>query len=380
MKVPTPRKLKSGSWFIQLRLNGVSVPVTATTKSACIKQAQLIKAEHAAGKHDVQKVDDTLGQMIDSYIAKYEADLSPSTIRGYTISRKNRFQNYMDIPFKSVKDWQQVINEELQAVSRKTVKNGWGTVTAALNDRRIPVPHVKFPKKRSSPDLSFLEPEEIPLFLKAVEGDSAELEILLELHSLRLSEAMYAVRNNMFDIKHGIIKVKGAIVPDKHNKSVEKDTTKTAKSERSVDIMIPRLLELLKQYTNGKLEIPTHSDTTILRHVHKACAKAGVTDVTNHGLRRTFASLGYSLGISEKALMDMGGWEDQATMHNIYVKLASRDKSRAKSKMAEFYNPKSRREQALEALCALRGKYSDVVDLEPVFSAIDNIVNANGKC
>ena len=48
MKVPEPRKLKSGTWFIQLRLGGESIPVSALTRSDCIKQAQLIKAQHRA--------------------------------------------------------------------------------------------------------------------------------------------------------------------------------------------------------------------------------------------------------------------------------------------------------------------------------------------
>ena len=54
MKVPEPRKLQSGTWFIQLRLGGVSVPVSATTKKECIRQAQLIKAEHQSGKNKVR--------------------------------------------------------------------------------------------------------------------------------------------------------------------------------------------------------------------------------------------------------------------------------------------------------------------------------------
>ena len=45
MKVPEPRHLPSGSWFIQMRLNGVSVPVTAPTKKQCIHEAEVIKAE-----------------------------------------------------------------------------------------------------------------------------------------------------------------------------------------------------------------------------------------------------------------------------------------------------------------------------------------------
>lgn len=45
MKVPKPRKLSSGNWFIQLRLGGESISVTEPTEKKCIKSAQLIKAE-----------------------------------------------------------------------------------------------------------------------------------------------------------------------------------------------------------------------------------------------------------------------------------------------------------------------------------------------
>ena len=61
MKVPEPRKLKSGTWFIQLRLGGESIPVSALTRSDCIKQAQLIKAQHRADAREVKyKTDKTV--------------------------------------------------------------------------------------------------------------------------------------------------------------------------------------------------------------------------------------------------------------------------------------------------------------------------------
>jgi len=101
--------------------------------------------------------------------------------------------------------------------------------------------------------------------------------------------------------------------------------------------MIPRLYTLLKQYAETGEPIPTHSPVTLLRHVHAACTKAGVTDVTNHGLRHTFASLGYSLGLSERQMMDLGGWSDPATMHKIYIRLAQRDKEKAKNAISDFF-------------------------------------------
>lgn len=50
MKLPEPRKLPSGNYFIQLRLGGESIPVTEPNRAACIREARAIKAEYLAGK------------------------------------------------------------------------------------------------------------------------------------------------------------------------------------------------------------------------------------------------------------------------------------------------------------------------------------------
>ena len=92
MKVPEPRKLPSGTWFIQMRLNGVSVPVSASTKKECIRQAQLIKAEHRAGKRHFASSDITVKDALDEYIEKKRGGLSPSTIQGYEKIRDQYFQ------------------------------------------------------------------------------------------------------------------------------------------------------------------------------------------------------------------------------------------------------------------------------------------------
>ena len=89
MKVPEPRKLSSGKWFIQLRLGGESIPVSDYSK-----QAQLIKAGYLAGKRQKAAEQEpevpTLQQAVDNYIAKRANTLSPSTIRGYRIIQRCR--------------------------------------------------------------------------------------------------------------------------------------------------------------------------------------------------------------------------------------------------------------------------------------------------
>lgn len=388
MKIPEPRKLKSGSWFIQLRLDGTSVPITSPSKAECRQQAQLIKAEYLAGKRKVDSSSVTLGSLIDVYIEKSTPALSPSTVMGYDTIRRCRFQSYMDRPLRDIKDWQIMINEELADGSVHTVKNAWFLVTAALKDSGRDVPTVKLPRSPVR-EMPYLQPEEIPLFLSAIEGDPAELEMLLCLHGLRRSEALAVIRNRRIDLeKHQII-VSGAVVPDKSHHLVEKDVNKSAASTRIVPIMVPRLTVLVKELNDSGKDWPVHSSPIILKHIHTCCQAAGITDVTNHGLRHTFACLGYSLGISERALMELGGWDDPTTMHKIYIRVAQRDKERAKNKIAEFYqgrDPEKMLEDGLQALRQFRAEYKDLPAFADVIQAVDKLLgkenaneNANGS-
>ena len=90
MKVPEPRKLKSGTWVIQMRRGGASVPVSAATRTECIRQAEKIKADYRNGKRLPCKSAQTLGQCVTAYIDAKRGGLSPSTIREYKSLSRNR--------------------------------------------------------------------------------------------------------------------------------------------------------------------------------------------------------------------------------------------------------------------------------------------------
>ena len=111
MKVPTPRQLPSGNWFIRLRLGGESIPITTATRSECVRTAQIYKAEYLAGR-DVQKkklppaADLTLRELLTAYIEKYRPVWSPVTVRGYCTIRENRFAGVMDTKLRDIRDWQ----------------------------------------------------------------------------------------------------------------------------------------------------------------------------------------------------------------------------------------------------------------------------------
>lgn len=337
MKVPEPRKLKSGNYFIQLRLNGVSVPVTAPTARECKRAAELIKAEHRAKKREIRpKEDRTLDDVLQAYISHYEKVLSPSTIRSYDSMRRNRFKDYMGMPLKSIRDWQTVINAELNDTSPKTVKNSWGLVRRALEvEAGIAPPKVTLPQVPVK-EIPFLQPEEIPVFLDALRGNTAECAALLELHGLRRSEAL-GLDWASVDLKRGLLHIRGATVLNKDGDFVKKETNKNASSTRTVPIMIPRLRELLQGEPDKTGPVVRIAPSTMLRQIRSVCDAANVTQVGNHGLRHSFASLGYHLGISERELMRLGGWADWQTMHKIYIRVAEADAKASQNKISDFF-------------------------------------------
>ena len=237
-------------------------------------------------------------------------------------------------------DFQQMINDEAKKYAPKTVENAWALVTAAFNDVKIPVPDINLPAVPKS-DEDFLDYEEIKLFLDAIRGDSCELAALLMLHSLRLSEVLDVTAA---DVRENKIHVKGAVVRDKNNRLVEKETNKNRLSTRSVPVMIPRFLELLPE--EGRLV--TVPPTTITTHIERACKQAGVTVCTPHDLRRSFASLGYHLKWSERTIMLLGGWNSIETVHKIYVKLSEKDVNIDVLNMQNYYGFTTDSEKAPE--------------------------------
>lgn len=335
MKVPNPRKLKCGTWFIQLRLGGESIPVSAATKKECIDKARLIKAEHKAGVRTAKKKKEkspTLREAIDNYIEKRDSILSPSTICGYRVIQRCRLKSVMWKPISDVSD-----AEWAKAFSAKTVKNTWGLIRAVLKEEAgIEPPKVKMPQVVPF-DKKFLEPDQIPVFVRAVKGSKVEIPALLALSSLRKSEIL-ALRWENVDLEKRIIKVRGSAVMDENSRLVQKKENKNSTSNRNVPIMIDELYEALSSAQEKSGLVVTCHPNTIYWQVNQICERNGLPKVGVHGLRHSFASLAYHLGVPERITMEIGGWADNQTMHKIYIHIARQDVSRYADKFKDYFS------------------------------------------
>ena len=335
MKTPKPRKLESGNYFIQLRLNGKSIPITCDNPTECTLIAQKIKADYMAGATAIKKLPKnmTLREVEKKYINEFKEELSPSTADRYLAYTKCRFKKYLDMPLEEI-SWQQMIDDETKVASPKSVYNGWGLVRPALKFVGYPVPQVKLPSVPVS-EIAFLQPEEIRPFCESVKGRNYEIAALIELHGLRLSE-MKALTWDDIDLKKKVIFVRGAYVKGEDG-YVDKDTNKNKTSTRPVPIMIPQLVTALNAVSNKSGRVVSTSGSVLLRDVKRSCERAGITVVTNHGLRHSFASLCFFLNVPLAQIMQWGGWGDDTTLKRIYIHLAASAETEHQKRLTGFF-------------------------------------------
>lgn len=335
MKIPEPRRLPSGKWNVQVSMGGHRRSITKDTKDECIREAMLMKAR-AKEQRDMPAEKMTLGAIMDTYIEDREASLSPSTLRHYKTVRQRVFPHVIDKRYMDVRGWQKTIAGELSGVNSNTARGYWSIMKAAIKAAGLPVPDVAFSRIRSDPR-PYLRPEEIPVFLDAIRGHHYELEILLGLHGLRAGE-ICGLRWQDLDLKRRLIHVMGSLARSE-NGWIRKDTTKTEGSRRTVPFLIPRLDELLAERDRSADLIDTNPQILYVA-IARFCREHGYPKIGCHGLRRSFASLAYHLGVPERVAMELGGWTTLAVMHEHYIQIAKDDVDVQAARMRSFFETK----------------------------------------
>lgn len=335
VKVPTPRQLPSGNWHLQVYMNGKRIPVTEPTEKACIARAMAIKEEMLEAVDRTCKP--TLTVAIDRYIKARENILSPSSIRGYRIIQKNRFKSAMKRPVDAYDEagWQRLVNQEAKLVSAKTLTNAFRFISSVIYGETGKRYSPKLPQIVSE-QREFLEPEQIHIFVDAVSKTKYAIPAMLALCSLRRSEIL-ALTWDKIDLDAGTIKVHGSVVPNENGEYVYKKENKNRSSRRTVPIMIPQLKDALAAVKHKDGVVVSLHPSSILNGINRVCKNAKLPEVGIHGLRHSFASLAYHLGMPEKVAMQIGGWENDATMKKIYTHVAKADILKYQNAMTEYY-------------------------------------------
>lgn len=281
---------------------------TAPTK----KEAEAAAALYSVQKKQKDAIGMTVGEAIDRYIESKENVLSPSTIGGYRVSRRNQLQGLMDVPLDDLTNVmvQAEINKEALRLSPKTLRNAHGLLSAALGvylpdfTLRTSLPA----KEHKVSDLP--TPEEV---VDAIKGTDIELPCLLAIWlSLRMSE----VRGIRYkDISGNVLTVRNVKIKF-GAEEYTRQKTKTYKSTRLHELP-PELVDMIGGGESEEYVVTMPAQTItkkLKRYVERSCGKA----VTFHELRHINASVMHMLGVPDKYAMERGGWSTDGVLKSVY--------------------------------------------------------------
>ena len=220
-------------------------------------------------------------------------------------------------------------------LSAKTIYNAYGLVKSVLDEHMdIDLKCIKLPQKEEFV-ANVLTPEEVGKLIACLQGNVAEVPILLAVWlGLRRSE-LAALRKSDFDFKRGIVTVRAARVLDSDNKYVEK-STKTTKSTRTIDCPQYIMDKVKAMPDGGGYLFQLHPDTAY-KTLQKVCEANGLPRVRLHDLRHVAASIMELLNVPEKYTMDRGGWSSKQTMKGRYQHIYNAEQHRINAQIDAYY-------------------------------------------
>jgi integrase len=341
LTAPKPIELPSGSWRCQVMVDGkrISVvdddPETAHAKALAIKNG-VVEQTKAESRDKI-----TLDAATTKYIEDRRGVLSPSTVRSYKDTQKNRLrglfpQRVMDIDEAAL---QIAISAEAKnGKSAKTIKNDISLVVSVLSQyKTINTKRLKYPQ-RVRKEHAYLDTDQIVTLINACVGDKAEIPILLGLWlGMRRSEIL-GLYWDCVDFENKRIRVERSLVRDENGVFAIKNFPKNESSRRIIscpDYILGKL-DAYSREKEGRV-FKTNDTSFIYDRLKIICDREGIPFPGVHGLRHTNASVMLSLGIIDKYAMARGGWSTDYTMKSVYQHLFSKDKESADAIINGFF-------------------------------------------
>ena len=336
MKKPTAEKLPSGRWRARIQIDGKRYSAIEDTK----KEAQDAVLRKVVLHLETQKRSGlTVGDAMDRYISERTGTLSPSTIQGYKVVRRNYLQDIMGIKLDDLdqSDIQISVSEmAAEGKSPKTVRNAHGLLAAVLDEFKPDlVLKTRLPQKQQY-EVTVLSEENMKKIWKMAKGSECELPILLASWlGLRMSE----IRGLRFsDIQDGKVHIHTAIVAGPDG-DVEKGPKTTAGDrwiklpdeimrliqKRKAEELIHRGFRYYPDPSNEDIKKEVDSmfivpwdDQKIYKNFIRICKEAGVKPCRFHDLRHFAASEALALGIPNKYFQGRIGHKTDNMLKNVY--------------------------------------------------------------
>ena len=339
---PTPVRLPSGSWRCQVMVAGKRISVVDDDPAVAHAKALALKEGIIEEEKRMANLSLTLDEAITRYIDDRRNVLSPATVMGYEVIRKNRFPALMKTKVRNIEkaDLQRAINADAATCSAKTLKNSVGLVLAVLNEYKdVSSKGLKYPQ-RIRKEHAYLDAGQIVELITAAQGNIAELPIVMAVWlGLRRSEIM-GLRWESIDFEGKKIRIERSLVPNEKGEYVEKRQMKNESSRRTLscpDYILKKLEAYQPDKTKRVGRVFTMDPSVIYNNLKKISAKCGIPFVGVHGLRHTNASVMLSLGIVDKVAMKRGGWATDATMKSVYQHVFQSDRKTADDTINEYF-------------------------------------------
>jgi len=340
----TARKLPSGNYRVRVydKATDKYKSFTAPTK----REAERLANEYLDGNRaiTVTLADVTVDDAVGQYISARENILSPSTVRGYYIIKRNAINDIKDIKIKSVTErvLQEWVNKNATHYSPKSISSQFALVVASLKQYKITLDYesVLLPKKKRK-EIIIPDEQQMSQILHIVEGTSVELPVTIAvILGLRQSE-IAALKWS--DYNGSTLKIHSAKVPNKDNQYIVKNTTKSEASTREIEVdgILKERLDRADRTTDV---ISPMLPSSVLRKFSNLCKKNGLPHFTMHGQRHGNASLMLANGVPDKYAMKRLGQSSPNMIKDVYQHLyAEKEKEIAntmKNKFSEIYATK----------------------------------------
>ena len=290
--------------------------ITAPSKRDVKRLIAEFLAQRETDKQSKTKL--SVSEAICKYIESKNNILSPSTIRGYKIIKKNNLQGIMELDISKLTNEiiQAEINKEAVGHSPKTVRNIYGLLSASLS---MFLPYTNFkiqlPQKEKK-EIEIPSEEEMLLIFKAVKGKDKELPVYLAAYcGMRASEISALTWNNV-NMKNKTMTIKEATVLDETGVYVTKGT-KTTAGTRTIPIFTP-LYKLLKSVKKKEGKLTEIKPQAFSKKFSALLEANGIKHYRFHDLRHYTVSVMLSLNIPKKYIADYVGHESERMIDAVY--------------------------------------------------------------